>query len=607
MPEEKKLESQKSGKDKGDELSKVSLWRVIKAGLKINMSAIPVLYIVINIISIFHGVSHGFSTYMTQRFYDSIEQALKFDTGTGVVFASVLALGAVFIGREVLNGLHNFLHTIAFNKGNGETARRIHEKMDRLDPICLEDTDLQDQINKADEGAGNTIEIMNLGITIFTFYIPYFIFMGFYLNNISPKFILSILLVFVPTLFGQLMKTRVIAKFEDEAAPVRRRLYFYDSTMTTREFFKETRILGIYKMLIGRFLETCRELAHAEWRARIKENTLEFLTALLSSLGWGGIVYMLVSSLLAGEITVGTFAAVFGSITMMFGIMQEAFSHVGRMAKNYGAARNYVRFMELPEHGGTEQAADSSKGIVLENVSFSYPNASAKSIDGVSLEIKQGETIAIVGENGAGKSTLVRLLIGIYKPSEGRVITRGMDTRAADSRSLFRDVSGVFQKYQRYLMKLSENVNISQMEKKELPDKALSEAGVDIREDTFPQGLDTMLSREFDGVDLSGGQWQRIAIARGLYRTHELVVLDEPTAAIDPIEESRIYRQFMEISRDKTAIIVTHRLGSVKEADRVIVMDRGKVIATAPHRELMKSCSLYSEMYNAQSMWYEKV
>lgn len=607
MPEEKKPRLKKSGKDRETSLPRVSLWKVIKAGLKINMSAIPVLYIVINIISIFHGISHGFATYMTQRFYDSIERALKIGAGAGVIFASVLALGAAFIGREILNGLHNFLHVVEFTKCNGETARRIHKKMGRLDPVCLEDTVLQDQINKADEGAGNTVQIMNLGITVLTFYIPYFVFMGFYLNNLSPKFILAILLVFIPTLFGQLMKPQVVAKFEDEAAPVRRKLNFYDGTMTTREFFKETRILGIYKMLIGRFLETCRELAQAEWRAKIRENMLELVAALLSCLGWGGIVYMLVSTLLAGEITVGAFAAVFGSVTMMFAIMQEAFSHVGRMAKNYGSARNYVRFMELPERGGTEQAADSSKGIVLENVSFTYPNGTTKSIDGVSLEIKQGETVAIVVENGAGKSTLVRLLIGIYKPTEGRVITRGMDTLAADSRSLFKNVSGVFQKYQRYLMKLSENVNISQMEKKEVPDKALSEAGVDIREDAFPQGLDTMLSREFDGVDLSGGQWQRIAVARGLYRTHDLIVLDEPTAAIDPIEESRIYRQFMEISKDKTAIIVTHRLGSVKEADRVIVMDKGKVIAIAPHRELMKSCRLYSEMYNAQSMWYEKV
>jgi ATP-binding cassette subfamily B protein len=261
--------------------------------------------------------------------------------------------------------------------------------------------------------------------------------------------------------------------------------------------------------------------------------------------------------------------------------------------------------MDLPERGGTAQAADSARGIVMENVSFTYPNATSPSVDNVSLAIKPGETIAVVGENGAGKSTLVRLLIGMYKPSAGRVLVRGVDTLTADAASLFTGLSGVFQKYMRYLITLGENVTISQMGKTDAVETALSDAGVAVDKETFPDGLDTMLSREFDGVDLSGGQWQRIAIARGLYRAHELVVLDEPTAAIDPLEESRVYKQFMEISRDKTAIIVTHRLGSVKAADRVVVMDKGKIIAAAPHVELLKSCALYSEMYNAQAMWYE--
>jgi ATP-binding cassette, subfamily B, bacterial len=586
-------------------LPKVSFWRVVKAGLKINMTAIPVLYIVVNLISILHGVSQGFSTYMTQRFYDSVEQALRYNAPAKAAYLAVIALGAVFVARELLNGIHNFLHSVTFAKGQGEASRRIHAKMGRLDPICLEDTKLQDQINKAESGAGNAIYIMNIGITIFTFYVPYFIFMGWYLNHVSPKFILAILFVFVPTLVGQFMKTGIVAKFEDEAAPIRRRFDFYNNTITAKEFFKETRLLGAYKLFISRLLDTCRELSSAEWKANKKKNRIEFITTAVSAAGWGGIVYLLVTALLAGEITVGAFAAVFGSISLLFGIMNEAFSHVGEMAENYGAAQNYVRFMDLPERGGTAQAVDDAQGIVLQNVSFSYPNATAPSVDNVSLTIRHGETIAVVGENGAGKSTLVRLMIGMYKPSGGTVTVRGMDSSKADSASLFCGVSGVFQKYQRYFMTLSENVNIGEIGKTAAVDDALADAGVELDTATFPEGLGTMLSREFDGVDLSGGEWQRVAIARGLYRTHSLVVLDEPTAAIDPIEESRIFKQFMEISRDSTAIIVTHRLGSVKEADRVIVMDKGKIIAAAPHKDLMKTCALYSEMYNAQSMWYE--
>lgn len=582
-----------------DGLPAVSFWKVFKAGLKICFKSIPILFIVVNLISILHGVSQGFSSLITQQFYDNVEQSLRFSAPAKAIYLSVITLGAVMIGRELLNGIHNFLLGVAFSKSQGEATRLIHAKMGRLDPVCLEDTKVQDQINKAEQGSSNTISILNVGVIIFTFYIPYFIFMSWYLSNVSPKFILAIVLVFIPSLFSQLVKSRIVAKFEDEAAPVRRQFDFYNSTMTDRGFFKETRLLGAHKLLLGRLLEICRDLSSAERRANKRNNRLELIMTVLSSCGWGGIMYLLVTTLLAGEITIGAFAAVFGSLSLLFGIMNEVFANVGNLAQNY------VRFMDLPERGGTAQTADSSQGIVLDNVSFRYPGAAEPSINGVSLTIRPGETIAVVGENGAGKSTLVRLAIGMYKPTEGRVTVRGLDTKTADGASLFRGLSGVFQKYQRYLMLLGENVNISQLGRAESAEAALRDAGVELDNETFPEGLSTMLSREFDGVDLSGGQWQRIAIARGLYRTHELVVLDEPTAAIDPIEESRVYKQFMEISKDKTAIIVTHRLGSVKAADRVVVMDKGKIVAAAPHTELLQCCALYSEMYNAQAMWYE--
>jgi len=280
---------------------------------------------------------------------------------------------------------------------------------------------------------------------------------------------------------------------------------------------------------------------------------------------------------------------------------------VGDFAVGVGKARNFMRFMELPERGGVDAIPDFDKGIVAENLSFAYPNAEHKSIDGISLEIKSGETIAVVGANGAGKTTLVRLLMGLYTPTSGMVNLNGMNTSAVNSKNLFSGISGVFQHFQRYQMTLDENVKISDYSSDGETDLILSESGVDFKNgETFPDGKDTMLSREFDGLDLSGGQWQRVAIARGLYRRHNVIVLDEPTAAIDPIEESRIYRKFVEISKGKTAIIVTHRLGSTKIADRVIVMDKGKIINIGSHDELLQKCNLYSEMFNAQAVWYEK-
>jgi len=589
----------------GKEHRKVSLLKVLLFGLKMNLSAIPVLFIVINIIAILHGVSHGFATFMTQRFYDSVESVLRDRNTIRYAYMMIIALGLTYLVREFLNGLHNYLHDVVFVKLKGEMAKLIHSKMARIDPVCLEDTKLHDDIYKAQEGSLTVAFILNIGLTILTFYLPYFAFMGIYLYYLKPQFILSIIFVFIPVLAAQLMRTTVISKFEDKAAPIRRECDFYEKAIINREYFKETRILGAFQFFIARFVKSVNKLSKAEWEANRKTNLIELAMRWLTVAGYGGILYMLVKALLAGEISVGAFAAVFNSIGMMFIIMEEVITHhIGRIMADLGKAHNFIRFMELPERGGEECAADFSKGIVVKNVSFVYPNAESKSIDNVSFEIKAGETVAIVGENGAGKTTLVRLLLGLYKPTEGTVWINGMDTSKASSKSLFSNISGVFQKYQRYLMTLEENIRISDMTSSSDVNIAAEQAGVEVNEINFPEGYSTMLSREFDGIDLSGGQWQRIAIARGLYRVHDVIVLDEPTAAIDPIEESRIYKKFVEISKEKTAIIVTHRLGSTKIADRVIVMDKGRIAAIGSHDELMKKCELYRTMYNSQAEWY---
>ena len=240
------------------------------------------------------------------------------------------------------------------------------------------------------------------------------------------------------------------------------------------------------------------------------------------------------------------------------------------------------------------------------DVSFTYPGAEEPSLRGINLTVRSGETLAIVGPNGAGKSTLVRLLTGLYLPTGGEVLVDGVSTKELAPQALYEGVSGVFQKYQRYQMTLKENVMISDTASNSDADfkAALTKAELDLDPGTFPVGAETMLSREFDGVDLSGGQWQRVAVARGFYRQHNLIILDEPTAAIDPLEETRIYKQFEEMSRNKTSILVTHRLGSARVADRIVVLDNGEISAVGTHAELMDTPGLYQEMYRAQAQWY---
>ena len=206
-------------------------------------------------------------------------------------------------------------------------------------------------------------------------------------------------------------------------------------------------------------------------------------------------------------------------------------------------------------------------------MSFSYPGTEHVVLDKVDLHFSAGKKHAIVGHNGAGKSTLVRLITGIYQPTGGSVTIDGIPTKDIQSSSLYGLMSGVFQKFQKYQMTLRENVMISNLDTEREDGtllETLKKADVDIESQSYPHGLETMLSREFDGVDLSGGQWQRVSIARGINRDSKVIVLDEPTAAIDPIEETKIYKKFKEISDERTTVLVTHRLGSARIADRTL-------------------------------------
>ena len=585
------------------------MFKTVKYALKLFIKTQPVFFFFMILLGIPHGLLHSCATLVfSQKFFDAVGGIITNGEPLSKAYIVIITAGLVFVIREILEGIYNFLfNNILFHKPNREIKKILHEKMAGIDPVYFEDAKFYDIIEKADSGTGAILAMVSYIVVLVNVYVPYFIFMSFYLRNLQPYLIWIIVLAFVPSILSQAVKTGIIAKFEDKAAPVRREYDYYGKTITDRSYYKETRKLGAYKFFLTRLLKSMFRLGKAEWDRSKKINLIELSTNLVTAAGFAGALYMLVNALVSGDITAGAFAAVLASIGKLFEWMRELIEEgIGDFAMDVGMARNFLRFIEFLERGGIDAIPDFDKGIIADNISFAYPNAEHKSIDNISLEIKPGETIAVVGENGAGKTTLVRLLTGLYIPTSGTVNLNGMNTLDINGKSLFNGISGVFQNFQRYQMTLNENIKISDFTNENEIDSVLFESGVDFENpDTFPNGKDTMLSREFDGVDLSGGEWQRVAIARGLYKRHNVIVLDEPTAAIDPIEESRIYRKFIEISKGKTAVIVTHRLGSTKIADRVIVMDKGRIINIGSHDELLQKCELYSEMFNAQAVWYE--
>ncbi|WP_312573284.1 ABC transporter ATP-binding protein [Clostridium sp.] len=601
---------------KENENKDISVFKIIRRILPIILTASPIYFLLYSLMGIMHGTSIGAITFMTQKFFDSVTKGISIGGDGSKVILMAIALGLTVIGSQVLNGIHNFMGDNLSKKIYGQMGKKLNEKFGKIYPVDFENPRFLDDISKADEGMLNSIYLILLASTIFTFYLPYFIFMGVYLYKLKPILIVSLILIFVPVALTQFIRVKIFGKLADDSAPIRREYEYYERCMIDREYYKETRLLGVFDYFKNLYISSLRLLNSKIWKAERNSALMELSMKIITILGYMGVLYLLFDALLKGEITVGAFGAIFSSIGSMFNIMEEIICrHIGEMTRNLGTVRNFVRFLEIPERGGEDIEIKGTPNISINNVSFAYPGADKKSLSDISLQVKAGETIAIVGENGAGKTTLVKLMTGIYLPTEGDVKIGGIDTSKISPQFLYSGISGVFQKYQRYKITLKENITISSMEEKGNKklkadlETAVSKSDLIIDEEKFPNEYETMLSREFDGVDLSGGQWQRISIARGFYREHNMIVLDEPTAAIDPVEETKIYKKFAEMSEGKTSIIVTHRLGSAKIANRIIVMDDGKIAEIGNHEDLIEKRGKYAQMYEAQSKWYaeEKV
>ena len=248
------------------------------------------------------------------------------------------------------------------------------------------------------------------------------------------------------------------------------------------------------------------------------------------------------------------------------------------------------------------------KGIELRNVSFTYPNTDRKILDGISLSIHAGETVAIVGKNGAGKTTLVKLITRMYDPSDGDIHLDNVPIHHYDLDDLRSQMSVVDQGFLKYQLSAQENIglgNVDRLAELDHIKAAAEKAGADFI-NQLPNGYKTVLSRQFeDGTELSGGQWQKIALARALTRDAQLLILDEPTAALDVRSEHALYTRFQELTKEKTTVLISHRMSTVRMAERILVLDDGKVIEEGTHEELMKDNGLYARLYTLQAEHYD--
>ena len=587
----------------------ISILKVIKTVIPMMVKASKSGMIICIVVGFLISISWFSITYFTEKFFDQASILVNGESSIEKAVLFGIMLGVALLVGHLINAVLNAQATILSGKAAGYITNIVNKKVSRIQTIEFEDTSRLNDINKANNGAYGVVHLVFTGILILTGYLSYFIFMSIYLYKLNPILSLVILCAFIPVIINQVIRIKIFAKLEDESAPLRREFEYNEKYLIDREFFKETRLLGGFKYFNKRYENSLESLNEKIWKAEKKSNTLEILMKSFTIVGYGLTLYLLFRSLMDGKITVGAFTAVLTSIEMIFGMAEELIcSQIGGLAQELGSVKNLVRFLEIPEKGGKEIEFNNAPSLEIKNMSFSYPQSDTLILKDINLKIDAKETIAIVGSNGAGKSTLMRVLLGLYPATKGEVLINGYDMKNISNESIFKNTSAVFQKFERYKFDLRENITISDINnsKDEKVLDVLDETDIEVNSRSFENGLDTLLSKEFGGTDLSGGQWQRVAIARGLYKFNNFIVLDEPTAAIDPVEEGKIFNKFKELSKDKTAIIVTHRMGTVKIADRVVVLDKGEILQIGTHEELLSINGQYKTMYDAQSKWYDR-
>ena len=589
------------------EFQHLSVTKAFRRVIPLVIRVSPLFAIAALVNSILTGVLLGIVPPLMQRIFDAITD-LAMGQGTArAVYTSAAIVAVVLLIRQVIDEF-GYLYNLEVTGRKFELAlyKVILQKIVTLPAKMFEDKTKLDDIEKSSAGRWGSGSMYKSVCDVLFTYGLYLVIVGMYLWSLEPVLVFSLVLVFIPVMLSQMFEANYHAVLENSIAPLRRQRTHYTECLVGAKFAKETRLFGAYHFFRHLFMDCFLLIQKKEWDTEKKVQALHLGLNIVKGIGWGGILLLLLRSLNQGTISVGAFAAVFGAIGMMFSMCQQLFNRFSySVSQQLGHIHNMLNLLDMKVEAQGTGTPDFAKGIQAENVTFAYPQSEKNAVDGVSITIRPGETLALVGENGSGKTTLVKLLCGLYKPDGGKVSIGGCDSSHTGDASLYSKTTGVFQNYNNYIFTLDENVRLSETASTKEPHKAMEDADVDYKDTaTFPDGIHTKLSREFEGVDLSGGQWQRVATARGLYRNYDFIVLDEPTAAIDPIEETRLYKKYAELTKGKIALLVTHRLGSVRIADRIAVMEGGKIVETGTHESLLAAKGVYAKMWAAQAESY---
>lgn len=534
---------------------------------------------------------------------DGLQQTLPY---LGIEF------GLILVGAVVAQVRRFIEHILNARLGHTINVQIIRKALS-LDLQYFEDAAFYDKLQNARREAdfralgivnGGFLVVQNL-ITLLSFAILILAF--------NPFLTLILFGAIIPSFIVQSRYSQLYFRLLTWRVPEFRYMNYLEHVLTVDSSVKEVKLFGLGEPLLKRYSDTFWQFFREDEHLARRRSLASLFWGLAASFSFYIAYAWIVLQTIAGVITLGGMTFYLAIFRQSQGTFQGLFQNIGSLYENGLFMDNLFSFLALAPQARTNGAQTPmptriTSGLEFRNVGFQYPGRDDWALRNISMRIMPGEKVALVGPNGAGKTTLIKLLTRLYDPSEGEILLDGVDLRDYDPNDLRRKIGVIFQDFVRYHLSARENIGFGQVERLEdMPriTDAAERGGADEVVERLPHGYETTLGRWFnEGFELSGGQWQKVALGRAFMRDGEVLVLDEPTAALDAEREYEIFQRFRSLTEGKIAVLISHRFSTVRMADRIVVLDEGRVIEAGSHEELVTLGGTYARLFEMQAEGY---
>jgi ATP-binding cassette subfamily B protein len=572
-------------------------YAILDAVLRLIRSAIPVsiLYIgklIIDEVILLSKVQDGNHAYLWEL--------------VAAEFALAIISDALSRGTALVDSLLGDLFS-------NHTSVKIMEHASTLDLDQFEDSEFYDKLERArQQTVGRTVLLSQILTQIQDIITMAFLLVG--LMAFNPWLILLLLVAIVPAFLGESYFNDRSYALTRGQTPERRELDYMRYLGASDETAKEVKLFNLSGFLIDRFKTLSNKFYDDNKKLSIKRASWGTFFALLGSLGYYTAYIVMILKTVEGALTIGTLTFLAGSFRQLRSLLENILSRFTSVSQGAIYLRDFFEFFEIkPKITVALKPIPFPnpiiEGFTFENVGFKYHNSDKWANRHLNFTLNAGEKLALVGENGAGKTTLVKLLARLYDPTEGRILLDGIDLRDYDIMDLRKNTGIIFQDFLRYQMSFAQNIaagNIEEQYNRPLIKVSAEKSLANLLADKLPDKYDQALGRRFNnGIELSGGEWQKIALARAYMKEAQLLILDEPTSALDARAEYEVFLRFADLTKGKSAVLISHRFSTVRMADRILVLDKGRLIEIGSHEELLNKNGRYAELFLLQAKGYK--